>query len=36
LAIARNVERNLDSIAEIDSAESDESDMTETEDTTHE
>jgi DNA gyrase subunit A len=36
LAIARNVERNLDSIAEIDSTESDESDMTETEDTTHE
>jgi DNA gyrase subunit A len=36
LAIARNVERNLDSISEIDSTESDESDMTETEDTTHE
>ena len=36
LAIARNVERNLDSVAEIDSTESDESDMTETEDTTHE
>lgn len=36
LAIARNVERNLDSILEIDSTESDESDMTETEDTTHE
>jgi DNA gyrase subunit A len=36
LAIARNVERNLDSISEIDSTEPDESDMTETEDTTHE
>jgi DNA gyrase subunit A len=36
LAIARNVERNLDSVAEIDSTEPDESDMTETEDTTHE
>jgi DNA gyrase subunit A len=36
LAIARNVERNLDSIAEIDSPVSDESDMTEMEDTTHE
>ena len=36
LAIARNVERNLDSISEIDSTESDESEMTETEDTTHE
>jgi DNA gyrase subunit A len=36
LAIARNVERNLDSITEIDSTESDESDMTEMEDTDHE
>ncbi|MEY4319839.1 MAG: hypothetical protein RL378_943 [Actinomycetota bacterium] len=36
LAIARNVERNLDSITEIDSPESDESDMTEMEDTDHE
>jgi len=36
LAIARNVERNLDSIEEIDSAESDESNMTEMEDTDHE
>ena len=36
IAIARNVERNLDSIEEIDSAESDESNMTEMEDTDHE
>jgi DNA gyrase subunit A len=36
LAIARNVERNLDSITEIDSPESDESDITEMEDTDHE
>jgi DNA gyrase subunit A len=36
LAIARNVERNLDSITEMDSPEPDESDMTETEDTDHE
>jgi DNA gyrase subunit A len=36
LAIARNVERNLDSTTEIDSTESDESDMTEMEDTDHE
>ena len=36
LAIARNVERNLDSITEIDSPEPDESDMTEMEDTDHE
>ena len=36
LAIARNVERNLDSVAEFDSTESDESDMTEMEDTDHE
>jgi len=36
LAIARNVERNLDSITEIDSPEPEESDMTEMEDTDHE
>ena len=36
LAIARNVERNLDSIEESDSTESDESDMTEMEETDHE
>jgi DNA gyrase subunit A len=36
LAIARNVERNLDSTTEIDSTESDESDMTEMEDTDYE
>ncbi len=36
LAIARNVERNLDSITEIDSTESTESDMTEMEDTDNE
>lgn len=36
LAIARNVERNLDSTSEIDSTETDESETTETEDTTHE
>jgi DNA gyrase subunit A len=36
LAIARNVERNLDSTTEIDSTELDESDMTEMEDTDHE
>ena len=36
LAIARNVERNLDSITGIDSPEPDESDMTEMEDTDHE
>jgi DNA gyrase subunit A len=36
LAIARNVERNLDSTTEIDSPEPDESDMTEMEDTDHE
>ncbi len=36
LAIARNVERNLDSITEFDSPEPDESDMTEMEDTDHE
>jgi DNA gyrase subunit A len=36
LAIARNVERNLDSIEENDSTESDESDLTEMEDTDHE
>jgi len=36
LAIARNVERNLDSITEMDSPEPDESDMTEMEDSDHE
>jgi DNA gyrase subunit A len=36
LAIARNVERNLDSTEENDSTESDESDLTEMEDTDHE
>jgi DNA gyrase subunit A len=36
LAIARNVERNLDSIEENDSMESDESHLTEMEDTDHE
>jgi DNA gyrase subunit A len=36
LAIARNVERNLDSTTEIDSTESTESDMTEMEDTDNE